>query len=61
MSGNYPVFDQSLCNSGSFLQCRAYKSFYTRRHYLSVQMNYHGNYMNISGNLNAPRSKDSLI
>lgn len=51
-----PKFQQSICNSGSFIDCRAYNSFVGRRYFLVAQSNGATNTMNLTANFDFPQS-----
>jgi len=61
MSSYFPVPSQSLCNSGSFTQCRTYSTFLNRRHFINAVINNNQDSWNMGGiTLAAPSSKDEL-
>lgn len=49
-----PQTSQTMCNSGSYLICRAYNSFFSRRYFLVAQANAYTSSFNLSANLNFP-------
>lgn len=51
-----PQTVQGICNSGSYLVCRAYNSFLSRRYFLVVQANGYTSAFNLTANLNFPQS-----
>ena len=51
-----PRTQQSMCNSGSYLVCRAYNSFFSRRYFLVAQRNGNTQILNISDTVKFPQS-----
>jgi hypothetical protein len=51
-----PRTQQSMCNNGNFLVCRAYNSFFSRRYFLVAQRSGSTRTLNITDNLNFPQS-----
>jgi hypothetical protein len=58
VSSYNPKFQQSICNSGGFIDCRAYNSFVGRRYFLVAQVNGATNTMNLTANFDFPQSED---
>ena len=56
ISSYFPQFEQTLCNSGSYLICRAYHSFFSKRYFLVAQINGHTNAVTLSGTQKYPES-----
>jgi hypothetical protein len=57
LSSYSPKTSQSTCNSGSYLVCRAYNSFFSRRYFLVVQYNNWASTFNLTDNLDFPQSQ----
>jgi len=58
LSSYSPKFTQSICNTASFIICRAYNSFYSRRYFLVAQTNGNAYYMTLSATLTFPQSRE---
>lgn len=56
LSSYSPQFEQSLCNSGTFLVCRAYNSFFSKRYFLVARINGNTNAVTLSGTQKFPES-----
>lgn len=51
-----PKTSQDTCNSGSYIHCRAYNAFHSRRYFLVAQYNGHTSVFNLSDTLQFPQS-----
>lgn len=54
-----PKFQQSICDSGSFVDCRAYNSFIGRRYFLVAEIVGYTYTQTLSGYYNFPQSDDA--
>lgn len=59
ISSYSPQFEQSLCNSGSYLTCRAYNSFFSKRYFLVAQINAYTDAVTLSGTQKFPESYEA--